>query len=169
MRSKDCYIVAWRKRANWSGQWLSRDDTARLGCLILKFRGGSIFYNDTMQSVTKEEAQWMRGGWKCAVGRALDRSSIHMLELWGNGNHWRHENDWARIKSFQWTRNITSLTPWEKEEWEYGHMACTSRREADLLCFCFDVTLLKRAESEIKEHQQVNKTDLDSTFMMLTE
>ena len=48
-------------------------------------------------------------------------------------------------------------------------MACASRREADLLCFCFDVTLLKRAESEIKEQQQVNKTDLDSTFMMLTE
>ena len=48
-------------------------------------------------------------------------------------------------------------------------MACASRREADLLCYCFDVTFLKRAESEIEEHQQVNKTDLDSTFVMLTE
>lgn len=48
-------------------------------------------------------------------------------------------------------------------------MVCTSRREADALCFCFDLTLLKRAESEIKEHQQANKTDLDSTSVMLTE
>lgn len=155
--------------SNWSGQWLSLGDRARRGCLILKFTGGSIFYNNKMQGVTKEEAQWLRGRWKCTVGRVWNRSSTHMLELGGNGNQWRQENGWARIKSFQGTRHITSLIPWEKEEWGYSHMACTSKREAGLLGFCFDLTLLKRAESEIKEHQQGNKTDLDSTFVMLTE